>query len=264
MPATHDTMPQCWTMNDGLWTTPAASVTLSPTPWANVRNHLRMPWRRKPEQPEMNAIVRITRLETSRLMITHALSGGPSSPLDASATSKLPSPASAGVSRTHTHDATNDSPIRIAGPMHRTGNEPVAVRVRTSWPPMMSTSFGAQSYARLWPSEIKNPKKPPNVPRSRRWNHDALTFTIDTAPNDWKYMFTALRTSSTVTDGTVWSFHITTPIARFATAAPAAASSIVNRPPSMSHCGPFTRNARPYVIAPTAAMSPNSLPVMKF
>src|SRR3569833_2310658 len=121
-------------------------------------------------------------------MIAHALSGGPSSPLDAAATSKLPSPASAGVSRTHTHDATNDSQIRIAGPMHSTGNEPVAVRVRTSWPPKMSTSFGAQSFAGFRPSEIRTPKMPPNVPRSRRVNLDALTLTIDTAPNDWKYM----------------------------------------------------------------------------
>jgi len=43
---------------------------------------------------------------------------------------------------------------------------------------------------------------PPNVPRSRRWNHDALTFTIETAPKLWKYMLIALSTSNTVTDGT--------------------------------------------------------------
>jgi hypothetical protein len=32
---------------------------------------------------------------------------------------------------------------------------------------------------------------PPKVPRSRRWNHAALTLTIEIAPNDWKYMLTA-------------------------------------------------------------------------
>jgi len=36
---------------------------------------------------------------------------------------------------------------------------------------------------------------PPNVPRSRRWNHEPLTLTIETAPKLWKYMFAQYRTS---------------------------------------------------------------------
>jgi hypothetical protein len=46
------------------------------------------------------------------------------------------------------------------------------------------------SNAKYRPSEIRIPKMPPNVPRSRRWNQAALTFTIETAPKLWKYMFT--------------------------------------------------------------------------
>ena len=36
---------------------------------------------------------------------------------------------------------------------------------------------------------MRIPKTPPSTPRSRTWNQEALTLTIDTAPNDWKYMF---------------------------------------------------------------------------
>ncbi len=35
------------------------------------------------------------------------------------------------------------------------------------------------------------PKMPPNVPRSRTWNHAVLTLTIETAPKLWKYMLSA-------------------------------------------------------------------------
>ena len=44
---------------------------------------------------------------------------------------------------------------------------------------------------------------PPNVPRSRRWNHAALTLTIDTAPKLWKYMLSANSHSSAVHAGRV-------------------------------------------------------------
>ncbi len=35
------------------------------------------------------------------------------------------------------------------------------------------------------------PKMPPKIPRSCTWNHGAFTFTMDIAPYDWKYWFTA-------------------------------------------------------------------------
>ena len=36
------------------------------------------------------------------------------------------------------------------------------------------------------PNRMSTPKMPAKVPRSRTWNHWALTLTIDSAPNDWK------------------------------------------------------------------------------
>jgi hypothetical protein len=35
------------------------------------------------------------------------------------------------------------------------------------------------------------PKIPPNTPRSFTWNQGAFTLTTDSAPNDWKYWFSA-------------------------------------------------------------------------
>ena len=46
---------------------------------------------------------------------------------------------------------------------------------------------GAPENARMRPKRMSTPKMPAKVPRSRRWNHWALTLTIDRAPNDWKY-----------------------------------------------------------------------------
>ena len=33
---------------------------------------------------------------------------------------------------------------------------------------------------------MRMPKMPEKMPRSRTWNHAALIFTIESAPNDWK------------------------------------------------------------------------------
>ncbi len=86
---------------------------------------------------------------------------------------------------------------------------------------------------------------PPNVPRSRRWNHDALTFTIATAPKLWKYMFAANRIVNAITDGWPSLVATTMPMPRLQIAAPPAAMRIVNRPPQTSVSGPLSRNARP-------------------
>jgi hypothetical protein len=53
--------------------------------------------------------------------------------------------------------------------------------------------------ARKIPDAIIVPKIPEKPPRSRRWNQWALTLTMLTAPNDWKYMFTAYKSDSTMT-----------------------------------------------------------------
>ena len=91
---------------------------------------------------------------------------------------------------------------------------------------------------------------PPNVPRSRRWNHDALTLTIDTAPKLWKYMFSA-NSSDRAPRPTA---RRRSPVAimmpdeqRSSISAPPAAIRIVMRPPQRSVSGPLMRNERPYV-----------------
>ncbi len=45
---------------------------------------------------------------------------------------------------------------------------------------------GTPENARMRPSRMRTPKTPAKVPRSSTWNHCALTFTIDSAPKDWK------------------------------------------------------------------------------
>ena len=70
-------------------------------------------------------------------MITVARSGGPSSPLEASATSKFSKPASAGVSRTNRNDSTKNTASRMAGTTNSEGSQCVI------W-----VIFGAQSNAR--------------------------------------------------------------------------------------------------------------------
>ena len=224
MPAAHDIIPQCaYTHESVRW-----------TPSANVRYHFKMPWRRNPEHSEMNAITRITRFVSSLTMMRTGGSAGPSSPLDASATSNFGSPASSGVLRTTSRQITKNTASTSAGDRNSHAGE------------VSDAIFGAQSNAKYSPSEIRMPKMPPNVPRSRRWNHDALTLTIATAPKLWKYMFAQNSVINTPYDGAAPSpATMYAPIAKLQAAAPAAATRIANRPPSRSVIGPLSRNARP-------------------
>ena len=122
-------------------------------------------------------------------------------------------------------------------------------------------SSNDQSYEKYKPSEIKMPNRPPSTPRSRTWNQCALTLTIETAPNDWKYM---LRAFSTFNDSNMSGAPSvprdanTTAMPVLHTAEPPSAIKMVARPPQRSVSGPLSRKAKPYTNKPMASISLNS------
>ncbi len=96
---------------------------------------------------------------------------------------------------------------------------------------------------------------PPNVPRSRRWNHAAFTLTMATAPKLWKYMFTRVEQRESSGTRPAWaSFGTAAAVHRAHDPRSPSPSSrgasrwrrprIVFFPPSRSVSGPLMMNAR--------------------
>ena len=155
---------------------------------------------------------------------------GPSSPEEASAGVEVRrGPASPGVLRTTKKSMTQKTTSRSG----RHEEDPA--------PGRRSLEDHARPSRRRsrCPSEIRMPKMAPKTPRSRTWNQGALTLTMATAPKLWKYMFTRVehREDEHEVGGEELvarargcsSDQVTSPMSRFATAAPAAPIRIEKR-----------------------------------